>query len=120
MLTKNAKIFSEAHNDFIQDNRHLDAIVQGIDSLLGGRNSPAGLIICGVLFHMSLNVVEEYPQSAPLTDDQIRAYISPTLFPLLRVMMLTDNMAWALFNPERHTPEREQAYREFDRVEALL
>ena len=119
-LTQNAELFDEDINDFIQDNSKLDAIMEGIDHLFGGRDSPAGLIICGVLFHMSLNVVDDFPQSAPLTDEQISAYISPTLFPLLRVMMLTDNMAWALFNPERHAPEGEQLYREFDRVEALI
>lgn len=119
-LTKDANIFDEEHNDFIQDNSKLDAIVHGIHTVLGGRDSPTGLIVCGVLFHMSLNVVDDYPQATPLRDDQICAYISPTLFPLLRVMMLTDNAAWALFNPERHAPEREQSYREFDRVEALL
>jgi len=119
-LTKNAKVFNQQRNDFIQDNSKLDAIVDGVDSIFGGRQSPAGLIIYGVLFHMSLNVVDEFPQATPLTDAQIRGYISPTLFPLLRVMMLTDNAAWALFSPERHAPEREQAYREFDRVEALI
>jgi len=119
-LTQSAKIFDETVNDFVQDNAQLEAIMQGVDTIFDGRNSPAGLIIGGVLFHMSLDVVDEFPQTAPLTDEQICAYLSPTLFPLLRVMMLTDNAAWALFNPERHAPEREQLYREFDRVQALL
>jgi hypothetical protein len=119
-LTETAKIFSEKHNDFIQDNNGLDGIMQGIDTIFGGRDSPVWLILCGVLFHMSLDVVDEFPSSAPLTNEQIRAYISPTLFPLLRVMMLTDNAAWAVFSPERRAPQHEQLYREFNRVEGLI
>jgi hypothetical protein len=119
-LTKTASIIDEKLSDDIQDNSKLETIMQGIDMLFGGRDTPTGLIICGVLLHMSLNVVDEWPQSAPLTDEQIRASISPTLFPLLRVMMLTDSNAWGLFNPERHQPERQQLYRELDRVKGLL
>lgn len=119
-LTKTASIVDEKLDDDIQDNTKLKDIIHGVDALFGGRDTPTGLIICGVLLHMSLNVVDEWPQVAPLTDEQIRASISPTLFPLLRVMMLTDNAAWGLFNPERHQPERQQLYREFDRAQALL
>lgn len=119
-LTQTAMIYDETLQDNIQDNSKLDAVIQGIDGMFGSRDSPSGLIVCGVLLHMSIDVVDEFPQSAPLTDDEIRAYISPTLFPLLRVMMFTDNAAWALFDPERQAPERQQTRRAFDRVEALL
>jgi len=117
---KNARIYSETHDDYVQDNRQLPDIMDGIDSLFDGRDSPTGLIICGVLFHMSLNVVDDFPQSAPLTNDEIKTYISPRLLPLLKVMMLTDNAAWALFHPERQAPERQQLEREFKRVAGLL
>lgn len=119
-VTQNAKTFDNQHKDFIQDNTQLGDIMQGIDSLFGGRDSSAGLIICGVLFHMSLNVVDEFPQKAPLTDELICTYLSPMLMPLLRVMMLADSIAWELFSPERQIPQLKQSYREFDRVQMLL
>lgn len=120
MLTKTATIVDDKRDDDIQDNNQLKDIVHGIDTLFGGRNSPAGLIICGVLLHMSLNVVDEWSSSAPLTDEQICASISPQLFPLLRVMMLTDSDAWSFFDPEVKRMQGQQIYREFDRVKALL
>ena len=119
-LTQTATRYDEARDDFIQNNSKLTHIMCGIDNIFDGRDTPAGLIVCGVLLHMSLNVVDEFPQAAPLTDDQIRTCISPTLFPLLRVMMLADNMAWGLFDRENLPAERQQTYREFNRVKDLI
>lgn len=119
-VTQIARMYSTMYQDNIPDNRQLPEIMMGIDTLFGGRDTPAGLIICGVLFHMSFDVVDEYPQSAPLTNDEIQVYISPTLLPLLKVMMLTDNKAWALFDAQRTQLHTQQTLHEFERVEKLL
>lgn len=116
----NARVYSNKERDYVQDNHRLPEIMDGIDELFGGRDSPAGLIICGILFHMSLNVVDAWPQANPLTDGQIKACITPRLLPLLKTMMLSDNRAWGLFRPELQQSETEQLYREFKRVAKLI
>lgn len=119
-LTYTATIFDETKQDHIQDNSKLESIMAGIDQVFDGLDIPASLIISGVLLHMSLDVVDDFPSAAPLTNDQICACISPILFPLLQVMMLTDSLAWSVFDTDRRAPEREQTLREFARVKALL
>lgn len=119
-LTNTATRFDDTKQDHIQDNSKLESIMAGIDQVFDGRDNPASLIISGVLLHMSLDVVDDFPQAAPLTNDQICASITPALFPLLRVMMLTDSLAWSLFDTDRIAPEREQTLREFARVKTLL
>lgn len=116
----NARVFDKAQNDFIQDNTMLPEIMEGIDNLFGGRDSEAGLIICGVLFHMSITVAEDWPQAAPLTDDETKRYISPRLLPLLRAMMIADGMAWGLFEPERRQHEQNEVRQTLAQVGQLL
>ena len=48
---------------------------------------------------MSITVVADWPQSAPLTDAEAREYLDPQLLPLLKTMMLVDNDAWNFFDP---------------------
>lgn len=115
-----AQVYDEARNDQIQDNAALAEIMNGIDQLFNGRNSPAGLIVCGVLFHMSFDCVKEYPNSSPLTDEEIRLYISPRLIPLLTVMTLVDSQAWSLFEPELLESQKLQTLHEMKRVEDLV
>jgi hypothetical protein len=115
--TYSAEVYSEVLADLVQDNRQLPDIIDGIDRLF---SSDAYLIVKGVLLHMSLTVVEQWPAAAPLSDEEIRRYITPELLPLLRVMMLADNMAWSLFEPERQVDESRQIRAEFERIERLI
>lgn len=115
--THSAVTYSAALNDSIQDHRQLPDIITGIDRLFA---RDAALIIKGVLLHMSLTVVERWPAAAPLTDDEIRRFISPELVPLLRVMMMADNLAWSLFDSDRAADELQQIRAEFKRIEAML
>lgn len=100
--TENA-IAQPKSEDYIQDNSKLPKIIDGIDRMFG-RNTPTALVVKAVLLHMSINVVEDWPQTAPLFEAEIRQYIDTELFPLLKAMMLADNDAWALFS--QHTKER--------------
>jgi hypothetical protein len=103
----------------IQDNDQLPAILAGIDDLFGAK-SPAALIVKTVLLHMSITVLEEWPQAAPLTDEEIQSYIDPDLLPLLRIMMNVDNEAWHFFDPVTKARHRQETQAVFDRIEQLV
>ncbi|HEX5809367.1 MAG TPA: hypothetical protein VFY25_11925 [Anaerolineales bacterium] len=101
------------------DNRKLPAILIGIDNLFG-QYTPAALITKTVLLHISLDVDPSYPTPAPLTTDEIKRCISPVLLPLLRVMMLSDNEGWSLFDPDTRARQRKDTLKAFEEVEKLI
>lgn len=101
------------------DNRKLPEILTGIEQLFG-ENAPATLITKVALLHISLNIDPFYPTPAPLTDDEIKRYISPRLFPLLKVMMLGDNEGWSLFEPEDRERQYKDAMAAFQEVEKII
>jgi len=101
------------------DNKKLPEILAGIDHLFR-ENSPASLITKIVLLHISLNVDPAYDAPSPLTDDETKKIISPTLFPLLKVMMLVDNEGWSMFEPEDRARQRRDTLDVFTKVELLI
>ena len=101
------------------DNRKLPRIVAGIEQLYG-ENTPATLIVKTVLLHISLHVDDMYPTPTPLTKDEAKQYIDPSLFPLLRVMMLSDNEGWSLFDEESRIRQRRDTLAAFEEVKALI
>jgi hypothetical protein len=103
----------------IQDNRQLPEIVDGIERVFG-RNTPAGLIVKTVLFHMSVDVLHEWPQIAPLTDGEIRQYIDASLLPLLEIMMVVDNDAWAFFDAAIRQRHQEETLAAFARIRQMF
>src|SRR5215216_3053802 len=103
----------------IPDNQKLPEILAGMDQLYG-KDTPATLIIKTALLHISLPVDAMYPTPAPLTEDEIRAYIDDQLFPLLRVMMLADNEGWSMFDPENRVRQRIDTLAAFAEVKTLI
>ena len=100
------------------DNQKLPEILTGIDQLFG-IGAPAALITKTVLLHISLHVDPFYQTPAPLTQAEIKRFIDPELFPLLKVMMLSDNEGWSLFEPETRARQRHdtlQAFQDFERL----
>jgi hypothetical protein len=118
-LTNSAMIFSDSAQTEIQDNGKLSEIVSGIDQLYG-KNTPAGLIIKGVLFHMSLNVIKDWPQSAPLNDIEIKIYIDRNLAPLLKLMCLADNEGWVMFYPDARVTQKLETLDAFQKFEMII
>ena len=100
------------------DNRKLPVILAGIDQLYG-ENTPATLITKTVLLHISLPVDPFYHTPAPLTEAEIKHYIDPQLLPLLKVMMLSDNEGWSLFDPKTRARQRNDTLAAFEEVETL-
>jgi hypothetical protein len=103
----------------VQDNRKLAEIIDGIEQLFG-RNSPAALIVKTVLLHMSIDVVEDWPQAVPLSEVEIKAYVDRDLIPLLKVMLLVDNDSWALFDLPTKERYRYETLGAFRKLESLV
>lgn len=102
----------------IQDNRRYPEILEGIDQLFG-KGSDAAAIVKTVLLHMSINVVREWPQAAPLTTREITRYVDRDLLPLLKAMMLADNEGWTLFYPDRDQ-QRSDTLEVYTELEKLI
>ena len=101
------------------DNQKLPEILRGIDQLFG-TNTPAALITKTVLLHISLDVDPNYPTPAPLTEHEAARYIGADLFPLLRVMMLSDNEGWSLFKAETRARQRKDTLSAFAKLEQMI
>jgi hypothetical protein len=117
--TQQAYIVREGASAPTPDNQKLPQILQGIDALFG-KNSAGAFITKTVLLHISLAVDPFYPTPAPLTEAEIKQHIDPALLPLLRVMMLSDNEGWSLFEPETRARQRRDTLQAFERVEKIL
>ena len=117
--TTGAYIITDEASTPKPDNQKLPEILDGIDDLFG-ENSAGSLITKVVLLHVSLNVDPFYPTPAPLTEDEIRRFIGPSLLLLLRVMMLADNEGWSLFDPDTRAQQRRDTLQAFRRVEQLI
>jgi hypothetical protein len=119
LLTDQAIIFRDDLGEMVQDNRKLPEIISGIDDLFG-LQSPAGLIIKGVLLHVSVVTDPDYPTVAPMTDSEFQQYIDPLCFPLFKMMLLVDADGWNLFDPQIQQRHRQQTLAVFDRLETLI
>ena len=118
-FTHEAIIWSDEAKITIQDNRQLPKIVDGINRIFG-HNSAAALVVKTVLLHLSINVVEDWPQAAPLTDAETRQFIDAPLLPFLKVMMLVDNDAWALFDQPKKDKYRSETLAVFRDIEKVI
>jgi hypothetical protein len=96
-ITNEAITWANEAKIYIQDNHKLPKIIDGIDRIFD-HNTAAALVVKTVLLHMSINVVEDWPQMAPLTEAETSQFIDATILPLLKIMMLVDNDAWSLFD----------------------
>jgi hypothetical protein len=117
-LTDTAIISTDGRCE-IQDNRKLPVILHGIDQIFG-KNTPAALIVKTVLFHMSINVVLDWPQIAPLSDQEICTYLDEDIVSLLAIMMSVDNDAYALYDSEEKQKGRAETRAEFARIRAMI
>jgi len=101
------------------DNQKIPEILDGIEQLFG-EDAPATLITKVALLHISLSVDLFYHTTAPLTNDEIKRYISPAFLPLLKIMMLGDNEGWSLFETETRQRQRRDTLAAFQEVEKII
>jgi len=117
-FTYSAIKISADYPEPIQNNEKLPGILAGIEGMFG-EDTPAALIVKGVLLHMSINVVSDWPQAAPLIEEEIKRYVKSNLAPLLKVMMLADNEGWSIFYPDREQ-HRNETLEVFQRIEKII
>ena len=110
---------SEGATEPIQDNQKLPEICAGIDQLFGN-NSSSALIVKTILLHMSINVVKEWPQAAPLSHTEIREFVDRDFLPLLECMMLADNEGWVMFYPEASDVQRYETLEAFEAIRDMI
>ena len=101
------------------NNKKIPEILSGINRLFGD-NSPAALITKTILLHTSLDVDKNYPTPAAFNEAEIKRFIDPLMFPLLKVMMLSDNEGWSLFEPKVRQQQRHDTIRAFERFQELI
>jgi hypothetical protein len=118
-LTQSAIKVDERTGQEFQDNGRLNSICAGIENLFG-RDSPASLILKSILFHLSIDVVADWPQPAALDDLSIRKYFNARLFPYMKVMMLVDSEAWSLFDSDTKIKYRQETLAVFERISILI
>ena len=94
-------------------------ILLGIEKIFG-KYTPAALVVKCVLLHMSINVVSDYPQAAPLTDEEIAKYVDTETSLLLKAMCLADNEGWSMFYPEIRARQRNDTLKAFEKIERML
>lgn len=103
----------------IHDNRKLPGIIEGIDNMFE-RNSSASIIVKSILFHQSLNLLIQWPDAAPLTDQEVKQYIDDDLLAALGLLVKADSDSWQLFNSvNRAQFNRQIAYR-LKQIRALM
>ncbi|MBI3161768.1 MAG: hypothetical protein HYZ23_04630 [Chloroflexi bacterium] len=118
-LAGEANVKTENFADPIQDNCKLPELIGGIDTMFE-KDSPASLVVKGVLLHMSINVVDDWPQAAPLTDEEIKTHVDAKLCPLLKMMCLADNEGWSMFYPETRERQRSDTLKAFEMVGKMV
>jgi hypothetical protein len=101
--------------NYIHDNLKLPEIVDGIERLFG-HETPTALIVKTILLHQGINVLQEWPQAAPLTKAEEKRYLTRALYPLLKMMMLADNDGWELFNASSSEAYRQETLAVFERL----
>ena len=108
----------EDSSNFIQDNRKLPRILDGIERMFG-HYTPTALIIKTILFHLVVGG-NDLPSPSSLTDEEIKKYFDNDLVSLLLVMNLGDNDGWTIFEPEVWQHGRMDTIEVFHRVERLI
>jgi hypothetical protein len=117
--TAQALILTDGGTTLMPDNQKLEAILAGIDQLFD-KDTAATLIVKTVLLHISLPVDPFYPTPAPLTEQETRHFVDPEVLPLLKVMMLSDNEGWSLFEPETRARQRRDTLQAFQKIEQIV
>ena len=94
-LTDTATRFDEVQKLEIQDNSKLSKILGGAKRVFA---EPTRTAVCAIALHQSITSLAAWPVKAPLSDDQVAAYVDKDILPALLVLMLADSGGWNLFD----------------------
>ena len=103
----------------IHDNGKLPEITDGIEKIFK-RNSSASKIVTSILLHQSLNFLKQWPDAAPITDQEIKRYIDDNLLRALGPLVKADSDSWQLFNPEKKANFDQQIKDRITEIKSLI
>ncbi len=89
----------------IQDNSKLPKILGGARRIFA---EPTRAAVSAIALHQSITSLAAWPVKAPLTDEQVVAYVDKNIFTVLLVLTLADSGGWNLFD----APTLESMYQE--------
>ena len=95
-LTDGATRFDAVRHFEIQDNRKLPGIMSGARRIFV---EPTRTAVVAIALHQSITSLAAWPVQAPLTGDQVRAYVDAALVAPLLTLTLADTGGWNLFDP---------------------
>jgi hypothetical protein len=95
-LTDTATRFDSVRHFDIQDNRKLPGILGGARRMF---SEPTRTAVATIALHQSITSLAAWPVPAPLTDDQMMAYVDRDIFAPLLALTLADTGGWNLFDP---------------------
>jgi len=95
-LTDSATRFDAVRQFEIQDNRKLPGILGGASRIFP---EPTRTAVAVIALHQSITSLAAWPVQAPLTDDQVKAYVDAALVEPLLMLTLADTGGWNLFDP---------------------
>ena len=104
-LADAATRFDEEQDLEIHDNRKLPAILAGARRIFA---EPTRTAVTVIALHQSITSLAAWPVKAPLTDDEVVAYVDRDVIPVLAALTLADSGGWNLFDP----PTLEAMYEE--------
>jgi len=104
-LTDTATRFDDVQRLQIQDNSKLPKILSGARRIFA---EPTRTVVGAIALHQSVTSLAAWPVKAPLTGDQVMAYVDKEILPALLVLMLADSGGWNLFDP----PTLDSMYKE--------
>jgi len=94
-LTVSASRHDTEHDELVQDNHRLTAILDGANRLYG----PDGaVVLTAIALHLSVTVVADWPARTPLTSAEERRFIDPSSTSVLLATMLADHGGWNTFD----------------------
>ncbi|MGB7339837.1 MAG: hypothetical protein WBC91_13160, partial [Phototrophicaceae bacterium] len=118
-LTFNATVYSEAHQETIQDSRKFSEIIEGLHAI---HHADAYAIVMAVLLHIAIDTDPRYPILAPISQEDMKKYITRDALPIIRSMILADGSGWELFTEDQSADQKRRAnvYRVFAEIEKAI
>jgi hypothetical protein len=104
-LTDTATRFDAAQDLEIHDNGKLPGILSAAKRIFA---EPTRTAVSAIALHQSITSLAAWPVKAPLTNDQVLAYVDEDLFPVLLALTLADSGGWNLFD----SPTLQSMYKE--------
>ncbi len=117
-LADSATRFDENQRLAIHDNSKLPEILGGARRMFA---EPTRTAVSVIALHQSITSLAAWPVKAPLTENEVTAYVDSDIVPVLAALTLADSGGWNLFDPpvlETMYAETRAVFRDLDHSSA--